>query len=140
MPDRLRACLPLAGILLLAIAPLPAVAQQTKSLPMSATLGWERVQLPASEHLGLVGGSLLFEVTDHWWTGPAVYGAASGQRGGLFVGGLELQRRWPLADRLQLLTGVFVGGGGGGAAPVGGGLMLRPALTLLRDFDGVQVG
>jgi hypothetical protein len=124
----------------LAIAPLPVVAQQTKSLPMSATLGWERVQLPGSEHLGLVGGSLLFEVTDHWWTGPAVYGAASGQRGGLFVGGLELQRRWPLADRLQLLTGVFVGGGGGGAAPVGGGLMVRPALTLLRDFDGVQVG
>jgi len=107
---------------------------------MSATLGIERVRLPGGEAMGLVGGSLLFEIDDAWWAGPAVYGAATGERGGLFVGGLELQRRWYVADRMQLITGMYVGGGGGGNAPVGGGLMLRPAVTLLRDFGAFQAG
>src|SRR5262245_27543267 len=107
---------------------------------MSSTLGAERLHLPAGERLGLVGGSLLFEVADDWWTGPAVYGAATGLRGGLFVGGLEVQRRWALGRGLRLHTGLFVGGGGGGAAPVGGGLMLRPAIALMQDFGGLQAG
>lgn len=115
-------------------------AEPVHTLPMSATLGAESVRLPGGEHVGLVGGSLLFEVHDGWWTGPAVYGAASGKRGGFFVGGYELQRRWAVAERLQLSAGLFVGGGGGGAAPVGGGLMLRPALALMRDFGGFQAG
>ena len=112
----------------------------THSLPMSATLGIERLRLPGGESLGLVGGSLLFEVDEAWWAGPAVYGAATGERGGLFVGGLEVQRRWHLGERTQLVTGLYAGGGGGANAPVGGGLMLRPAISLLRDFGGFQLG
>src|SRR2546426_5506393 len=125
---------------LLAAASSSTLAAPEHSLPMSATLGIERVRLPGGEALGLIGGSLLFEIDDAWWAGPAVYGAATGERGGLFVGGLELQRRWYVAERMQLITGMYVGGGGGGNAPVGGGLMLRPAVTLLRDFGGFQAG
>jgi hypothetical protein len=130
-------------LLLLGATLMPVHAQEqpaTHELPMSATLGFERIHLPGSESVGLTGGTVVFEVADGWWAGPAVYGAATGDRGGFFVGGLELQRRWALAPRWQLLTGLYAGGGGGGGAPVGGGLMLRPALSVLRDFGGWQAG
>ncbi|HKW82337.1 MAG TPA: hypothetical protein VJN68_01180, partial [Burkholderiaceae bacterium] len=132
-------------VLMAAAWPPSAAAQDAatstvRALPMSATLGFESLRLPGREPLGLVGGSLLFEIDDGWWTGPAVYGAASGERGGFFVGGFEAQRRWQLAERLHVAAGLFVGGGGGGAAPVGGGLMLRPALALTRDFGGYRAG
>jgi hypothetical protein len=112
-----------------------------ESLPTSGMLGFERVRLPQGEHMGLLGGSLLFDIGADWGIGPGVYGAATGQRGGLFVGGVELQRRWGLGRGLSLATGLYAGGGGGAAAPVGGGLMLRPAVTLLKDLDPTfQVG
>jgi len=112
-----------------------------ESLPTSDTLGFETVRLPGRERMGLIGGSLLFDIGSDWGVGPAVYGAATGGRGGLFVGGVELQRRWGLARGLWLATGLYAGGGGGANAPVGGGLMLRPALTLLKDIGpSLQLG
>jgi hypothetical protein len=107
---------------------------RVESLPTSGTLGLEFVRLPRGERMGLVGGSLLFDIGGDWGIGPGIYGAATGQRGGLFVGGVELQRRWGLGSGFSLTTGLYAGGGGGAAAPVGGGLMLRPALTLLKDI------
>lgn len=106
---------------------------RSESLPTSVMLGVERVRLPQGELMGLVGASLLFEIGKDWGLGPAVYGAASGRRGGFFVGGVEVQRRWALGEGLSVAAGLFAGGGGGAAAPVGSGLMLRPALTLLKD-------
>jgi hypothetical protein len=104
-------------------------------------LGFEVLRLPHGERMGLASGSLLFDVGGDWAFGPAVYAAASGHRGGFFAGGVELQRRWGLTPGLALATGVFVGGGGGGAAPVGSGLMLRPAVTLLKDLGpSLQAG
>jgi hypothetical protein len=97
-------------------------------------LGFERVSLPEGERMGLIGGSLLFEIGSDWGIGPGVYSAVTGRRGGLFVGGIELQRRWGLGKGLSLATGLYAGGGGGASAPVGSGLMLRPALTLLKDI------
>jgi len=90
--------------------------------------------------MGLVGGSLLFGVGDEWWLGPAVYGAASGSRGGLFVGGVQLLRRWSLGERWWLHTSAYAGGGGGASAPVGGGLMLRPEIGVLRDLGPMSAG
>ena len=110
------------------------------SLPITTSLGFETLRLAQGEHLGLVGSSLLFDIGSDWAVGPAVYGAASGRRGGLFVGGIELQRRWRLADGLSLATDLFAGGGGGAAAPVGGGLMLRPAVTLWKDLGPALQG
>ena len=107
---------------------------------MSLTLGVEQMRLPRGERMGLVGGSLLFEAAQGWWAGPAVYGAATGERAGLFVGGIELQRRVRLAERLVGTLGLYAGGGGGGAAPVGDGLLVRPAASLLWDFGGWQAG
>jgi hypothetical protein len=107
---------------------------RAESLPTSGMLSFERVRLPQGERMGLVGGSLLFDVGGDWGLGPAVYGAATGRRGGLFVGGIELQHRWGLGQGLSLATGLYAGGGGGAGAPVGSGLMLRPAVTLLKDL------
>jgi len=121
--------------------PAPTGTAMPESLPTSGMLSYERIRLPQGEGVGLVGGSLLFDVGSDWGLGPAVYGAARGERGGLFVGGVELQRRWGLAHGLSLATGLFVGGGGGSGAPVGSGLMLRPALTVLKDLGpSLQLG
>ena len=132
----------------LAMGAAPARAQtaesalpKTESIPTSTLLGFESIRLPQGERLGLVGTSLLFQVGESWGFGPAVYGAATGERGGFFVGGVELQHRTVLAQKLSLAAGLYAGGGGGGAAPVGSGLMLRPAATLLYDLGPVlQVG
>ena len=114
---------------------------RSESLPTSVMLSSEQLRLPQGERMGLVGGSLLFDIGGNWGVGPAVYGAATGERGGFFVGGAELQRRWPLRDGVWLITGLYAGGGGGAGAPVGGGLMLRPALTLLKDLgESLQAG
>ncbi|MCW5659356.1 MAG: hypothetical protein KIT60_16755 [Burkholderiaceae bacterium] len=107
---------------------------------MRAHLGYERIRLPGDEGLGLVGGSVLFPVADRWWAGLGVYGAATGQRGGLFVGGVELLREWTLPWGFEFGTGLYAGGGGGAAAPVGGGLMLRGALSLSRDLGPMRAG
>lgn len=121
--------------------PQPVGSATAESLPTSGMLSYERIRLPQGERVGLIGGSLLFDIGGDWGLGPAVYGAARGQRGGFFVGGVELQRRWGLARGLSLATGLYVGGGGGNGAPVGGGLMLRPALTLLKDLGpSLQLG
>ena len=118
-----------------------AVAAPSEALPITAAFGVETVRLPQGELMGLAGGTLLFDLGGDWAAGPAVYGAATGRRGGLFVGGVEVQRRWRLADGLALATGLYAGGGGGAAAPVGGGLMLRPSATLWKDLGpALQAG
>lgn len=114
---------------------------QSDTLPITSVLGVENVRLPGGEHLGLVGGTLLFDAGADWSFGPAVYGAVSGRRGGFFVGGVEVQRRWRLGRGWGLATGLYAGGGGGAAAPVGDGLMLRPAVTLWKDVGpSLQLG
>ena len=131
-----RCALLLATVTSVLLAATHASAQEARveSLPTSGALGIENVRLPKGEHMGLVGGTLLFDIGGDWGLGPAVYGAASGHRGGFFVTGVELQRRWRLGPGLALATGLYAGGGGGAGAPVGGGLMLRPAVTLWKDL------
>ena len=120
---------------LAAVAPAAA-----ESVPLMVTLGAERVRLPADERMGLAGAAVLFGAGDDWWFGPAAYGAAGGSRGGLFVGGLQVLKRWPLAEHWHVHTSVYAGGGGGAAAPVGGGLMWRPELALMREFGPLAAG
>lgn len=67
------------------------------ALQITRVLSFETLRLPGGEHMGLVGGAVLFDIDGRWAAGPAVYGAATGQRGGLFVGGIEVQRLGTLA-------------------------------------------
>jgi hypothetical protein len=113
---------------------LAAAAAAQESIPIAARYGVERVRLPQGEHMGLAGAALLFDVGHDWSLGPSIYGAASGERGGFFVGGLEVQRRWAIAPHWALTAGLYAGGGGGAGAPVGGGLMWRPSVSLMREI------
>ncbi len=108
--------------------------------PAFARLGYETITLPGDEKLGLVGLSYLVQARPGLCLGPAVYGAASGQRGGFFTIGAEAALCTQLAGPLSLQAGLYVGGGGGAAAPVGGGLMLRPYANLLWDFGPLRAG
>ena len=132
---RLLAALALAGAPALATAALALDA-----LPYTATLGFETLRLPSQERLGLARGELLFDIGHGLWLGPVVYGAATGQRGGLFVGGVVLEQRWTLGQDLRLGTSLGLGGGGGAGAPVGNGLLLRPALQISQGIGPLRVG
>jgi len=103
-------------------------------------IGYENTTLPGRERMGLTGTSYLIQGLPGLYVGPGVYGAVTGQRGGLFVVGAEAAWRQRLWRSLGLEAGLYVGGGGGAAAPVGGGLMLRPHADLLWDFGGWQAG
>jgi len=117
-----------------------ALAPPVQSRVLRTRLGLERVHLPQGERMGLAGLSALVQVDGDWWAGPAVYGAASGQRGGLFVPGVELAWARPVSEHFALDAGLFAGGGGGAAAPVGNGLMLRPHLDLVWRGPGFYTG
>ncbi len=140
-----RALPPLVAAAVMAAAVAdPALGAESAPLerqPQSLGLGFERWTLPGAEKVGMAHGHLLFEVAPDWWVGPSVLGAASGQRGGWFVGALTVQRPltlWP--GRLWLLPSLSAGGGGGAAAPVGSGLMLRSSLTLSAPMPGGRIG
>lgn len=133
--------------LFLALALLPGVTLAQTAPPNSwertnvdLRIGYETVTLPGDEKMGLVGTSYLPELREGLCAGPAVYGAASGKRGGLFTVGAEAALCIRLVGPLGLQTGLYVGGGGGGGAPVGGGLMLRPHADLLWDLGGYRLG
>ena len=117
-----------------------ASAAGWRQKPAFARLGYETVTLPGDEKMGLVGMSYLVQPTDGLCIGPAVYGAASGQRGGFFTIGAEGALCTRLYGPLNVVAGLYVGGGGGAAAPQGGGLMLRPHVDLLWDFGPLRAG
>jgi hypothetical protein len=108
--------------------------------PAQVRIGFEKVSLPRDEKMGLVGTTYLVDLGHGLSFGPAVYGAITGRRGGLFTVGAELAWSRRLAESLDLDLGYYAGGGGGGAAPVGGGLMLRPHADLLWDFGPFRAG
>jgi len=115
-------------------------APLTYTTPSEVRFGFERIQLPNNEMMGMIGGSYLLQAMPSLYVGPAAYGAVSGQRGGFFTGGGEVALRRPLVSRLEIEAGFYAGGGGGGAASVGGGLMLRPHIDLLWKFNQVSAG
>ena len=139
-------CLSIRACLLAMLAALPGVAAAQEAgegwvhQKASVRLGAENVELPAGETMGLVGATYLFELQPGPCAGPGVYGAATGQRGGLLSSAPRRRCARSIAGPLGVNVGLFVGGGGGGAAPVGGGLMLRPHVDLTWDFGGWQAG
>ncbi len=103
-------------------------------------LTYESVELPLDESIGLVGLNYQIALGSYGYGGLGVYGAASGERGGFFVGGFEGGLRYPIYSGWEAEGGLFVGGGGGGAAPQGGGLMLRPHIGLSYGTDVFRAG
>lgn len=100
--------------------------------PVSARfkVNYDQLKLPANEKMGMLGGSLLYDVNKWFSVGPSAYGAVSGQRGGFITIGLASELKKSLTEHVELNGGVFVGAGGGrsGYLLSGGGLMLRSHL------------
>lgn len=144
VPRALRACVAGVGLLSGGLAWSQSAAAPAGdplvTRPAQIRLGLERTTLPGDEHVGLVGTSYLIDLGHGLHAGPAVYGAVSGRRGGLFNVGAELGWQRRIAGPLTVDLGMYAGGGGGGAAPVGGGLMLRPHVDLLWDFGPFLAG
>ena len=133
-------CFVIAGVV--ATAAVHADDDATTAPIAHARIGLERIRLPGDEHVGLLGTSYLVDTSllPGLSIGPAVYGAATGNRGGLFTIGGEAAWRHSLSGPLGVELGMYAGAGGGHAAPVGGGLMLRPHLDLLWDFGPLALG
>ena len=102
-------------------------------------LSYDSLTLPNDEVLGLVGANYLLNFDDSY-LGLGVYSAVDGQRGGFFTGGVELGHQFKLGNGFVLDGGLFVGGGGGGSAPQGGGLMLRPHLSVVKKIQDISLG
>jgi hypothetical protein len=126
------------AVLSLATTPLAAQDLALESLPTRWRFSVEHFEIDDDENLGLAGAHLdLLQPFRHQpdlYVGVGAYGAAAGQRGGLFVGGVTLgwlKEVWPgwNAD-----VGIFAGGGGGGGGGEAEGLMLRPHLALEREI------
>ena len=110
----------IAGLLCSLALALPdaAVAQPAQdsgdlalhTLPTRVTLGLERLRLPGDEGMGLGGACDRLVRSAGWWLGPALYGAATGRRGGLSTWGAVGQRRWRLDERWALAAGLYAGG------------------------------
>ena len=90
-PDKLLATL--AAALLLrtgpGIGPVRTPPAAWRDAPAVGRIGYETIELPSGEKMGLVGLTYLVEPFAGLCLGPAVYGAASGQRGGFFTIGAE---------------------------------------------------
>ncbi|HLO94556.1 MAG TPA: hypothetical protein VK195_09570, partial [Burkholderiaceae bacterium] len=136
---------------LMGLAPL-ALAQQdpagrelgpVPSRPMAWEFNWTPMRAPDGTPIGLLGGGVMVAVNEDWGLGPTVYGAAKGNLGGLFVYGLTAQRRWRLGGSSHVAASLFAGGGGGRSSDslrFGGGLMLRPELSVRTEFGRWYAG
>ncbi|OOZ39235.1 hypothetical protein BOW53_12290 [Solemya pervernicosa gill symbiont] len=105
----------------------------------SVVLTLEELELPESEQMGLAGISYLFRPEPWFYVGGSAYGAATGERGGFFTGGLTAGLQSDPERLISLDGGLFVGGGGG-SAPQGGGLMIRPHLGISLNSGIGSVG
>ena len=128
---------PLAGLAQIQSAPIDSPSTLVPT-PTAWRVTSETWKLPGAEKMGMVGGTLLFDVNDNIKLGAGTYGAMRGNRGGFITLGLagEVQQR--LSPSWLGHAGLFVGGGGGrgGSSLAGGGLMLRGDIGLTYETGG----
>lgn len=106
---------------------------------------YESLTLPKNEKMGLLGGSLLYDVNSWLALGGSAYGAVLGQRGGFITLGFTANLHKRINDYIEVDTGTFVGAGGGrgGYTLQGGGLMLRShlgAMLHMGEFGAIGLG
>ncbi|MEO3690004.1 hypothetical protein [Roseateles paludis] len=104
--------------------------------PAAIEANWTAVKMPDGGRTAFASISYLMAVNDDWGFGPGVYGTAKGNYGGIFTAGFTAQRRWRLGANTHLATSLYVGAGGGLSSSelrFGGGLMLRPEISLRTE-------
>ena len=130
------ALIPLAAAALPDDAPFPNVARIATVRPAAVEGNWTSLKLPDGGRTAFASLSYLMALDDNWGFGPGFYGAAKGNYGGIFTVGFTGQRRWRLSRNTHLAASLYVGAGGGLSSAqlrFGGGLMLRPELSLRTE-------
>ncbi|MBV8502894.1 MAG: hypothetical protein JO006_14410 [Paucibacter sp.] len=113
-------------------------ARPAASRPATFEFNFTPARMPDGSRIAMLGVSYMLAVNDDWGVGLAGYGAARGSYGGLINWGVTVQRRWRLGSNTHLAAGFYAGAGGGrGGTGVsyGGGLMIRPELSLRTELD-----
>lgn len=143
MKNLLVASLCAGGLLGSSLGHAQGNSEPTAGLKPTATtwrLTSETLDLPGGEKMGMVGGDLMFDVSEQWRLGVGSYGAVRGDRGGFITLGLAGEWRQRLSPSWLAHTGLFVGAGGGRggtSALSGGGLMLRGDVGLTYEVPNV---
>ena len=111
--------------------------------PAAVEGNWTKMKMPDGGRTAFASISYMMALDDDWGFGPGVYGAAKGNYGGIFTVGFTGQRRWRLAPGTHLAASLYVGAGGGLSSEqlrFGGGLMLRPELSLRTEVGAWYTG
>ena len=111
--------------------------------PAAVEGNWTSMKLPDGGRTAFASLSYLMAYDDDWGFGPGFYGAAKGNYGGIFTVGFTGQRRWRLSSNTHLAASLYVGAGGGLSSAqlrFGGGLMLRPELSLRTEAGAWYTG
>ncbi len=111
--------------------------------PAAVEGNWTRMKMPDGGRTAFASLSYMMALGDDWGFGPGVYGAAQGNYGGIFTVGFTGQRRWRLGRNTHLAASLYVGAGGGLSTQqlrFGGGLMLRPELSLRTEMGPWYTG
>jgi hypothetical protein len=104
--------------------------------PAAVESNWTSMKLPDGGRTAFASVSYLMAFDEDWGFGPGFYGAAKGNYGGIFTVGFTGQRRWRLSGNTHVATSLYVGAGGGVSSAqlrFGGGLMLRPEISLRTE-------
>ena len=67
--------------------------------------------------MGLVGGRINLALNNWSYAGIGMYGAVTGERGGLFTLGVNAGIKKAIVSKLYIHAGLHVGGGGGANEP-----------------------
>ena len=120
-------------------SPIPT----TKQLRSFFRVDYLTVPVPIENNIsnmGLSGGHYNVFLNDWLYTGFGMYGAVSGDLGGLFTLGVEAGIKYRMAEKLFFDAGIYFGGGGGHSAPVGGGAFIVSSVGLGYDFKSFSIG
>ncbi|WP_457321382.1 hypothetical protein [Roseateles sp. P5_E11] len=111
--------------------------------PAAVEGNWTKMKMPDGGRTAFASISYMMALDEDWGFGPGVYGAAKGNYGGIFTVGFTGQRRWRLSGDTHLAASLYVGAGGGLSNQqlrFGGGLMLRPELSLRTEVGAWYTG
>lgn len=127
-------------------APFATPARIQAIRPAAFEGNWTRMKMPDGGRTAFASVSYLMALDENWGFGPGFYGAAKGNYGGIFTVGFTGQRRWRINSNTHVAASLYVGAGGGLSTQqlrFGGGLMLRPELSLRTEagpwYSGVGI-
>jgi hypothetical protein len=139
MTFRLATLMALLPACALATPDDPPFARLNTVRPAAIEANWTRMKMPDGGRTAFASVSYMMAYDDDWGFGPGFYGTAKGNYGGIFTVGFTGQRRWRLSSNTHLAASLYVGAGGGLSSNVtrfGGGLMLRPELSIRTENNG----